>query len=574
MNKNICQQTQAACGMGCPTALSRVLVVSIGLWVFVAGAGAQEPNGPGDNPFLDATPSQVDEDPVVSGLENDLRLELLAFTKGCTIPDALKVLNTNYSKNIVPSGNVNGVVNFTKLQNVTLTEALDAVLGPRFVCQEEGNIIRVFTKEEYDKMQADPARMIYKVFTLYYMSAAEAENLLEPVLSGAGTVKVSTPAETTIPTGESISGGANGGDSMALNDRIIVLDYPENIVEVEALLQELDIRPKQVLVEATILSAKLDEITKFGINWTQLLGGSPSTGFTSVSTSGLEDLSTGLNISLSLDNATAVIEALETITDVTLMANPKIMAVNKQLGQVYIGKKIGYRGATTVGMGGTATEGEVKFMETGTKLGFRPYIGNDGYIRMDIHPKDSSGAINAETSVPDETSTELATNILVKDGQTIIIGGLFRNKVTAGRSQVPVLGNLPLVGPLFRGTSDTTNREEVVVMLTPHIMDTPEDAQDPKALADMERAMQAAKDVQQTFARHKMEQTLYEKACRSYMDGDMDDALLNCDKALQLCPTYLDAIRLKERILAETDPEALDRLTRHVREEVEWQLAN
>jgi len=552
--------------------LTRGLIISISLLTFGSGISAQEPDSPVIDLNSEPVLTPVNEEGMADGLNTDIRLELLAFNKGCTIPDALKVLNTNYKKNIVPSANVNGAVNFTKLQDVTLSEALDAVLGPDFVCEEEGNIIRVFTKDEYTKRLADPARMIHRVFTLYYISAAEAENLLEPILSEAGTIKVSTPAETTVPTGESISGGANGGDSLALNDRIIVLDYPENIADVETLLQELDVRPKQVLVEATILSAKLTEQTEFGIDWQQLLGGTPTTGITSAVTNGFATSATGLTIGLSLDNARAVIDALETTTDVTLLANPKIMAVNKQLGQVYIGEKIGYRGASSVGVGGTSLEGEVEFLDTGTKLSFRPYIGNDGYIRMDIHPKDSTGAINATTSVPDETSTELATNILVKDGQTIIIGGLFRNQVTSGRNQVPILGNLPLVGVLFRGTTDTTIRQEVVVMLTPHILDEPDQGQDPEAVADAERRQQAAKDRQQTFARNKMEQTWYVTACRFYMDGDMENTLLNCNRALQLCPTYLDAIRLKESIMAETDPDAFARLDRNLRKEVEWQL--
>ena len=572
MYTNVIHQSRSCPGLGHLAMLTRGLIISISLLTFGSGISAQEPDSPVIDLNSEPVLTPVNEEGMADGLNTDIRLELLAFNKGCTIPDALKVLNTNYKKNIVPSANVNGAVNFTKLQDVTLSEALDAVLGPDFVCEEEGNIIRVFTKDEYTKRLADPARMIHRVFTLYYISAAEAENLLEPILSEAGTIKVSTPAETTVPTGESISGGANGGDSLALNDRIIVLDYPENIADVETLLQELDVRPKQVLVEATILSAKLTEQTEFGIDWQQLLGGTPTTGITSAVTNGFATSATGLTIGLSLDNARAVIDALETTTDVTLLANPKIMAVNKQLGQVYIGEKIGYRGASSVGVGGTSLEGEVEFLDTGTKLSFRPYIGNDGYIRMDIHPKDSTGAINATTSVPDETSTELATNILVKDGQTIIIGGLFRNQVTSGRNQVPILGNLPLVGVLFRGTTDTTIRQEVVVMLTPHILDEPDQGQDPEAVADAERRQQAAKDRQQTFARNKMEQTWYVTACRFYMDGDMENTLLNCNRALQLCPTYLDAIRLKESIMAETDPDAFARLDRNLRKEVEWQL--
>ena len=154
---------------------------------------------------------------------------------------------------------------------------------------------------------------------------------------------------------------------------------------VEAMLKDLDVRPKQVLVEATILSCRLNEGMDWGvsIDYNDALFNPGKLNITN---------SNGLTFNiLAEQHFTSFIQALETVTDVTIMANPKILAVNKQLGQVYIGKKIGYREGTTVGVGGVATEGSVKFMDTGTKLAFRPYIGNDGYIRMDIHPKDSSG---------------------------------------------------------------------------------------------------------------------------------------------------------------------------------------
>ncbi|MHC4256232.1 MAG: type II secretion system protein GspD, partial [Planctomycetota bacterium] len=116
--------------------------------------------------------------------------------------------------------------------------------------------------------------------------------------------------------------------------------------------------------------------------------------------------------------------------------------------------------------GGVLQEGSVKFLDTGTKLSFRPYIGDDGYIRMDIHPKDSTGKL--VDGIPDETAAELVTNIIVKDGQTIVIGGLFRDQITSVKTQIPLLGDIPLLGAVFRGTSDNVVRTEVMVLLTPH----------------------------------------------------------------------------------------------------------
>ena len=502
----------------------------------------------------------------------EAQLTMIAFNKDCPLKDALNVLAGNYQKNIVPSSKVEGVLGFSKLRNVTFEEAMDAVLGNNYVYEEKGKIIKVYSREEYRKIKADVERMEYRVFTLYYMSAAEALNLIGPVLSGAGMVKASTPAEVAVPTGESISNGASGGDSLASNDKIIVWDYPEKIAKIAEFLEVLDVRPRQVLVEATIMSARLDESTKFGVDWNSRIDGESVTsavpGVMTGGLSGVVEGVKGLTVGITQDHARVIIRALEEVTDVTVLANPKILAVNKQLGQIFIGKKIGYKSGNTVGVGGVVTEGEVKFLETGTKLSFRPYIGNDGFIRMDIHPKDSTGEINSQ-GVPDETSAELATNIIVRDGETVIIGGLFRTVITKGQSQVPVLGNLPLVGPLFRSVSDKELREEVIVLLTPHILDRIDATEGRRGQVDVDRKYHASRDAIQAIAVSKLAQTSYEKACRFLLEGDRKASLRHVDVALTIRPTYLDAIRLRERILVETDPNEFESLDRIVAEKID-----
>ncbi len=513
------------------------------------------------NPFARAK-TEVNADTAKTADDGKLVVEgkatLIAFEKDSSIREGLRILAAMYEKNIVPSAKVDGVLGFTRLRDVTFEQAMDALLGTNFMYEDEDNIIKVYTTEEYKKIKADVDRMTWKVFTLYYMSAAEASKLITPVMSGAGTIQASTPAETVVPTGESISGGANGGDSMALNDHIIVKDYPENIAEVERLLKELDVRPKQVLVEATILSATLNENTKFGIQWDSLSGVS-MTGAVSVTPT------KGLNIGIVEEHAYAFIEALEKITDTTILANPKILAVNKQLGQVYIGQKIGYISQTTQTQ--TSTSSQVEFLDTGTKLSFRPYIGEDGYIRMDIHPKDSTGTLK-NNSIPDEYSTEIATNIFVKDGQTIVIGGLFRDKTISSRDQVPLLGNLPFLGALFRTVTDTTERQEVIVLLTPRIIDDPNQTKGDLAAEEIERKQAGVRENLQVIGRRSNMEMLYDKAAAAYLDGDMEESMKNLDKVLALCPTNPEALRLKERIMAETDPAAYKRLDRIVRDEV------
>jgi type II secretory pathway component GspD/PulD (secretin) len=246
------------------------------------------------------------------------------------------------------------------------------------------------------------------------------------------------------------------------------------------------------------------------------------------------------------------ITALEQITDVTIMANPKILAVNKQLGQVYIGTKLGYREGDVETAGGGTQQGAVKFLDTGTKLAFRPYIGNDGYIRMDIHPKDSSGNLNAQ-GVPNETAAELSTNVIVKDGQTVVIGGLFRDVVNTTKKQVPLLGSIPLLGNLMKSTSDSTTRQEVIVLLTPHIIQTPDQLNSEARADDVKRKWSGARERLNWLNVGRQAEDSYAKAAGFYAGGDAQSALNELNWTLHLRPSYLEAIRLRERIVRDAN---------------------
>ena len=527
-------------------------------------------------------------------------IQSFKFDVNFSIRDALAILGSMYQKNIVPTPNVDGVLAFRSLSNVTFEEAMNAILGDHFKYVQEGNLIKVYSRDEYKKIMEDKERMITKIFTLYYISAAEAMKLINPVLSGAGVIQGSTPPEAISTTGESISSGAAGGDTMALNDHIVVLDYPENIKAAEKLLKELDIRPKQVLVEATILSCTLTEGMKLGVDLNFMAGvsltgetatsditydtgysrgsaastpigqlGEGITAGTPIETSGFATVGgSGFRIGITSGDVAAFITALETVTDTTVLANPKILAINKQLGQVYIGTKIGYVSQTTQTQ--TSTTQAVQFLDTGTKLSFRPYIGDDGYIRMDIHPKDSAGTLKAN-NIPDESSTELATNIMVKDGQTIVIGGLFRDSVVTSRSQIPLLGDLPIIGGAFRGTSDTVTRQEVIVLLTPHIIDEPQQTEGLARADDIRRKRFGAKDELQWTGRARLAEDRYAEAAKYYIEGNTNAALKELDYVLRLRPAYLEAIQLKERIIAETDPDAVSKMERVMLENIDKQ---
>ena len=533
-------------------------------------------NSAGDPPSVSESGSQAQQD-----VSTTAKIQSISFKKDWAIRDALQFLAARYQKNIVPSTKVDGLITVTSLYDVTFEEALESILGYGFKYEQQGNFIKVYTADEYKQIKEDPARMVYQVFTLYYISAAEAKKLIMPVLSKNGRIETTAAAVTEFPTGESISSVKGGGDATAMNDTIIVYDYPENIQQVSQVLRSVDIRPKQVLIEATVLSVTLTEDTQFGINWQTLLGrASGATDFIGSTKDSIKSLGNsqvtktgGLTIGFSHDSIASVIKAVEEVSDVTILANPKILAVNKQLGQVYIGKKLGYQSQTT--QTETSTTQKVDFLDTGTKLSFRPYIGDDGYIRMDIHPKDSAGTLRTvgTTAIPDETSAELVTNIIVKDGQTIVIGGLFRDTITVGRTQIPVLGDLPIVGGVFRGTADQVKREEVVVLLTPHIIEEPNQTEGQARAADASRKRSAAKDALQWIDRARLAEDSYAQAVKFYLEGNNESAMRQLTTVLNLRPAYLEALRLKEKIIAATRPEYLDKMERVMLEVIDRQEA-
>ena len=134
---------------------------------------------------------------------------------------------------------------------------------------------------------------------------------------------------------------------------------------------------------------------------------------------------------------------------------------------------------------------------------------------------------------------------------------------------MPLLGDLPLVGALFRGTTDQTQREEVIVLLTTHIIDEPSDLESIARAEDISRKRFGAKDGLQSIGRGKLAEDLYAEAAKFYIEGDNVSAMKKLKVALTLRPTYLEAIRLKEKIIAEASPAEAEKMNRIIQETIE-----
>lgn len=527
----------------------------------------------------------------------DGRVDSLNF-QDLDINAALHFLADRAHRNIIVSKNVKGPVS-VNLYNVSFTEALDALLKPNgFDYIEKGNFIYVYTDQELADIKKRDLKTVVKIYRLKYMNAQDASALLHPLLSAQGAITTTPAAISGLPSDISDTGAEN----YATDDTVVVSDYPTNIDEIGKALVQLDVRPKQVLVEATILNASMDDTNAMGIDLISLSGvnfstlssasltnnANSSSTTSTTGTTGTSGSSTGtaingpggivnnflgtgpqanlstdfsshvppggLSVGFLSNNIALFMRALEETTDTTIVANPKILALNKQHGVVHIGQKLGYQTTST---STTTTQETVQFLDVGTKLIFRPFITDDGYIRMEIHPEDSSGFIDTH-GVPQTNTTEVTSNVMIKDGHTIVIGGLFNETTTAAKGQVPILGNIPVLGVPFRRTNDETQRQETIILITPHIINDDTSLYDEslKESEDVTRMQLGNRAELQPWGRDRIAHLWYNKAQEEAQKGNTEKAIMYCDWALNTNGRLLEAIKLREQLTGKKMDEA------------------
>jgi type IV pilus assembly protein PilQ len=486
------------------------------------------------------------------------------------IVEVLRMLSAQSQKNIIASKEVKGAIT-ANLYGVTVKEALEAILVSNgYAYRERGNFIFVYTAKELREIDRAARVVKTEVFRLFYTPAGNAVTMIKPVLSESAQVSFTTPAQSGISSGT----GDVGGNSHAVEDMMVVTDFTENLEAVRNVLREVDRRPQQILIEATILRAALGEDNALGVDFNLLAGVNlnnivsnnngqitgagtgPITGSnaTSVGTGNSFSSSVpgGLKVGFVSDNVSVFLSALEGVTDTVVMANPKILALNKQKGEVIVGRKDGYLTTTTTD---TSTVQTVEFLDTGTRLVFRPFIGDDGYVRMEIHPEDSSGGLTG-ANLPFKITTEVTSNIMVKDGNTVVIGGLFRESSETARSQTPVLGNIPIAGNLFRQQRDRTLREEIIILLTPHVIkdDTAFSEAAQALAADGDKMRVGVRKGMMPWGRERLAECAYDSAQAEMKKASPDTGkvLWHLNIATNLNPKFLEAIKLKERLTGRT----------------------
>jgi type IV pilus assembly protein PilQ len=458
----------------------------------------------------------------------------------------LKLLSEAGGLNILASQSVFGQVS-ASLRNVPIEEALTAILkSTGFVYQREGKIIYVGTPEELQGMEHVAELVGTRVYRPNYVAATELEILIAPLLSSVGKVTVSSPPQVGIASNSSEA----GGDSFAGGDLVMVRDYVSILTEVDHLMSQVDCMPLQVAIEATILSVKLDDKNVLGVDF-ELLRQKDTVRITSgtpLSSLMTADFQDGLKIGFLDSSLSAFIEAVETIGETSVVASPRVMCLNKQRAEILIGSELGYVSTTVTE---TAATQAVEFLEVGTKLLIRPYISSDGVIRMEVHPELSTGSVRVEAgfTLPDKEVTQVTTNIMCMSDSTIVLGGLIREDLMTSSTQIPVLGNLPLVGTLFRQSTEDIERSEIIVLLTPRIVDGVTAANEGEQYSgQFQERRDVFADKMSPISRQHIAENYARKATSAYHAGDLPVALRYANLAIQFSPLHQGAVDLRREI--------------------------
>ena len=352
------------------------------------------------------------------------------------VAQAFEMLSTLGRISIILSNEVSGLVTASIYGN-SLDEAVRTVAGAAgYAVEKRGETYFVMQREQVGTERVSDLTDV-RSFRLQYISATEAEPLVESYLSRYGKLS-----------------------SLLERKTLVVTDQPDFLDRIGKVLAEIDQEPRQILIEAEILEVALTDDESFGIDWTGRGGKGQygSSGLTGNVGSGffMEYLTRDLDIYL---------EALSQSGRVRTLSTPKLLVLEDEDAEVIIGDRIGYRVTTTID---SVTSESVEFIESGVILRVRAAVDNQDRIMLEVHPEVSSGTVT--DGIPTVSTTEVTTHLLADDGQPLFIGGLIKNSKVERESGVPGLRSVPLVGALFSQNEERFSRSETVVMMRPHLV--------------------------------------------------------------------------------------------------------
>ena len=404
--------------------------------------------------------------------------------------EAMSLMGKIGEINILVGDEVAGAIS-AELVDVPWDKAFNALLDMKNFAADidvASNLIRVHTpstltgQETYKSTRAAAVKkkveledsvepILSEIFRLYYISPAQAKKTITELFTSVGDSSYS-PIQITEET---------------TTRSIIVRGKEKDLDVVDKVIKEIDVRTKQVLIEAFIVEAdsSFEQAlgTRLGGAYSRKgkkIGGtgassitSSGTGSSSAAIGGVTDALTdfaavgatsGIGILRQTGSAVlkAEITALEVLGKGKTISNPKVFTLDNQVATITQGEEISYQA--------TGSEGaDTSFKEAALKLTVTPSIIGDGNVLLEIMVNNNT-VNRANAGEPSINKMEISTKLLVADGDIVVIGGIKKNKVFSSKSQTPGVGNLPVLGNLFKGKSKSDKLDELLIFIAPRIL--------------------------------------------------------------------------------------------------------
>ncbi|MBF0619909.1 MAG: type IV pilus secretin PilQ [Candidatus Omnitrophica bacterium] len=430
----------------------------------------------------EATPAVMEMDMSKAGLVT------LDF-RDADIKNVLKVLAYKSGVNIIAGPEVVGLVNI-QLKDVPWQKALDVILSTYgYNYEQKGTILMVTTtdnlkkRREDAKVLSDQEPVSTKTFILNFSKAEDVVKTLDKMKTGRGSINFDQRTNA-----------------------IIVHDVDSNIAIFEEVIKKLDAVTPQILIEARIIETALNSQEVLGLQWPTSFGASatfpvqthtfpwgtgmnngtkfaPATQYANPTTIGdktaLSDTKSVMTYgTLSLSQLSLTLDALQSRTNTNVLSNPRIVTLDNEPAKIQVGNKYPLPKYTYSDTQDKLIISGWEYIEYGLTFKVTPHINGKGVVTLDIEPEivDSSATVafnfggGTATNVPVLTMESAKTNVMIRDGETLVIAGLIRDKKTKITSKVPLLGDIPFFGAPFRHKDDTVIKTELLIFLTPHII--------------------------------------------------------------------------------------------------------
>jgi general secretion pathway protein D len=301
-------------------------------------------------------------------------------------------------------------------------------------------------------------------------------------VSGLGTSQPGTGVSRVGITTTTSQGARIIADE--LNNAVLVYSLSGEYAKIEATLKRLDREPTQVLIEASIIEVTLGDDLRYGLQWSftdKARNGLTGTGvFSSVEGGVLGDSLAGFSYTLknSLGQVRAVLNALAEKSLVKVISSPSLMVLDNHTAAIAVGNQQPIRSTETVTSGGNVST-SIQYKDTGVNLQVTPSVSAENIVTMQINQAVTDvGQIDTATSQRSFLQRQIVSKVAVRSGETLVLGGLIRDNDTTGKSGIPLLSEIPVVGALFGTQTRNASRTELLVVITPRVVRSDADARE------------------------------------------------------------------------------------------------